>query len=341
MTNQDIAVEISNISKTYKSTKKIPGKRRWLGLRQAIRKEEVKALDDVSLDILRGEILGLLGPNGAGKTTLTKIIATLILPDAGTARVFGTDSVKQPGKARAKLGLVTGGERSVYWKMSGLENLIFFGQLYRMPKKEAKRRALELLEIFELKDRMHDKVEDYSSGMRMKLVFARGIIHDPPLILLDEPTVGLDPDMALKFRDYVRSSLHDEQGKTIMLCTHYMAEADYLADRVCMINKGKIVALNTSHALKQELSHEEVISVTSTIELSPENFGSNGASITASKQRGKEWITTIAVRDMKQTYDIMESLRKLEQVSTIEVSQPSLEDVFLKYAGRGLSDDDS
>ncbi|MEM2571389.1 MAG: ABC transporter ATP-binding protein, partial [Thermoproteota archaeon] len=222
-------------------------------------KETIIALDDVSLSIKRGELFGLLGPNGAGKTTLVKILSTLILPDAGTALVNGYDVLKEPGKVRASIGVVSSGERSLYWKLTARENLEYFARLYKVPDQVAKRRIRELLNLMGLEDRADELVEKYSSGMRQKLAIARAMLHDPEVLLLDEPTLGLDPSFSKSIRSFIREELNKKQGKTILLTTHYMEEADKMCDRVAFITKGRIVAVDTPERLKNMIGKNEVL----------------------------------------------------------------------------------
>jgi ABC-2 type transport system ATP-binding protein len=211
----------------------------------------VLALDKLDLEVPEGELFGLLGPNGAGKTTLVKILATLLLPTEGEAWVGGYDIWRDEAAIRRELGVVLGGERALYWRLTGRENLWYFAQLYDISSREAKRKAQELLELVGLAARGDDRVENYSKGMMQRLHIARGLLTDPRILLLDEPTIGLDPHAARSLRDLVRR-LVDEQGKTVVLTTHYMYEADELSDRVGILHKGRIVALASPAELKSK-----------------------------------------------------------------------------------------
>lgn len=212
-------------------------------------KVENVAVDGIDLAIAPGELFGLLGPNGAGKTTTVKILTTLLLPTSGTARVLGYDVVGATNAVRRRIGFVFGGERGLYWRLSGLDNLRYFADLYRIPPQVSKRRIPELLEVLGLAGRERDKVEGYSRGMKQRLHLARGLLNDPDVLFLDEPTIGLDPVGARDLRVLVRGLA--DRGKTIFLTTHYMFEADAICDRVAVIKKGRIVAEGTPGSIKQ------------------------------------------------------------------------------------------
>src|SRR5215204_3362380 len=231
-------VEAIDLHRTYRtSTGTI--RRKWI---------DVEAVRGVSFAIEKGELFGLLGPNGAGKTTTIKMLITLLLPTSGTARVLGIDVVKNPQEVRKRIGYVFGGERGVYERLSGYDNLRYFAELYGVPPGEQKRRIEELLELVGLRGREHERAEGYSRGMKQRLHVARGLLHDPEVIFLDEPTFGLDPVGARDVRATI-ASLTDA-GKTILLTTHYMFEADALCDRIAVIAAGTIVASGTPSDLK-------------------------------------------------------------------------------------------
>jgi ABC-2 type transport system ATP-binding protein len=200
----------------------------------------------------RGEIFGLLGPNGAGKTTTMRMLATLLEPTRGSARVLGLDVVSEAREVRRRMGAVLSDGRSVYWKLTARENLEYFAALYHVPPREQTARIRHALEQVNLTDRADDYVERYSTGMRQRLVLARALLPDPELLLLDEPTVGLDPQSSRDLRERVQELR--AQGRTVLLTTHYMEEADQLCDRIAIVDHGRIVALNTPSALKHSIS---------------------------------------------------------------------------------------
>jgi ABC-2 type transport system ATP-binding protein len=209
----------------------------------------VKAVDGLTFSVGRGEIFGLLGPNGAGKTTTIKMMTTLLLPTAGTVEVLGLDATRQHEALRSRIGVIFGGERCLYWRLSARENLQYFADLYRVPR--ARQRALipELLERAGLTEAADRRVETFSKGMKQRLTIVRGLVNDPEVLFLDEPTIGLDPVGAQELRELVAGLA--QNGTTIVLTTHYMAEAELLCRRIGIVQKGKLVALDTPDNLKR------------------------------------------------------------------------------------------
>ncbi|MBI4729447.1 MAG: ABC transporter ATP-binding protein [Acidobacteria bacterium] len=212
-------------------------------------RREVPAVRGVSLSVARGEVVGLLGPNGAGKTTLLKIISTLLLPDEGTVRMAGADIVRQPREARRRLGLVPVGDRSLHWKLTGAENLDLYGGLFDLPRAETKRRASALLAKVGLADFAHVAVEKYSTGMRKRLMLSRALLHEPSVLILDEPTAGLDVAGKRDLWALLRS-LAGEVAVTVLLATHDMEEAETVPDRLVMICSGRLHAEGTPADLR-------------------------------------------------------------------------------------------
>ncbi|WP_245870680.1 ABC transporter ATP-binding protein [Asanoa hainanensis] len=221
--------------------------------------KEVEAVRGVSFTVERGELFGLLGPNGAGKTTTIKMLITLLLPTAGRARVLGHDVVKDAHDVRGKVGYVFGGDRGLYERLSGLDNLRYFAELYGVPARESKQRVGELLELVGLVGREKERVEGYSRGMRQRLHIARGLLHRPEVLFLDEPSIGIDPVGARELRATVKNLV--DAGTTVLLTTHYMFEADELCDRIAVIAQGRIVAQGTPADLKQQVTTGTVIEI--------------------------------------------------------------------------------
>ncbi len=208
-----------------------------------------KALDGIDFQVANGELFGLIGPNGAGKTTTVKILTTLLTPTGGEARILGLDVKKDLYEIRRRIGIVFGGERGLYNRVSALDNLRYFSDLYGVDPAVARERIPGLLKAVGLAERAEEKVEKYSRGMKQRLHIAKALVHDPEVLFLDEPTIGLDPAGARDIRNMIREM--KKQGKTILLTTHYMFEAEELCQRVAVISKGKIVALDTPSELKK------------------------------------------------------------------------------------------
>ncbi|UUZ60438.1 ABC transporter ATP-binding protein [Nocardioides sp. B-3] len=222
-------------------------------------RKDVEAVKGVSFEIAPGELFGLLGPNGAGKTTTIKMLITLLIPTSGRANVLGHDVVHDVREVRRRIGYVFGGDRGLYERLSGLDNLRYFSELYGVPPREQKKRIGELLELVGLTGREGERVEGYSRGMRQRLHIARGLLHDPDVFFLDEPSIGIDPVGARELRATIAGLR--EQGKTVLLTTHYMFEADELCDRIAVIRSGEIVAEGTPAELKGLVSAGRVLEV--------------------------------------------------------------------------------
>ena len=243
------AIEVKNLQRVYRARIGV--------IKRSIK--EVMAVEDISFDIKSGELFGLLGPNGAGKTTTVKMLATLLIPTKGTATIMGHDVVKDAQEVRKRIGFIFGGERGLYWRLSGIDNLRYFASLYGVEPDVSKKRIPYLLEMVGLKDRGNERVEGYSRGMKQRLHVARTLLHDPEILFLDEPTIGLDPVGAREFRQVIRD-LQSEK-KTILLTTHYMFEADSLCQRVAVIDKGIIVAMDSPSELKKHVADLSVIEI--------------------------------------------------------------------------------
>ncbi len=216
-------------------------------------RKTIKALHGVSLTIEQGELFGLLGRNGAGKTTLIKVLTTLLAPTSGRAFVNGLDVMRNVMQVRQRIAMVSGGEQSGYGILTVREQLWMFAQFYGVPSREAHKRIDELLAVVDLGDQANQKVYALSTGMRQRMNLCRALVSDPEILFLDEPTVGLDVEAARAVRKYVRSWIHQNPRRTVLLTTHYMFEADELCDRVAIIDHGHIVAQGTTNNLKRDL----------------------------------------------------------------------------------------
>ena len=313
-------VEAQDLHRTYRTSTGTL-RRKWM---------DVEAVRGVTFGIERGELFGLLGPNGAGKTTTIKMLITLLLPTSGTARVLGYDVVKDPREVRKRIGYVFGGERGVYERLSGYDNLRYFAELYGVPPKEIRPRIESLLELVGLKGREQERTEGYSRGMKQRLHIARGLLHDPPVVFLDEPTIGLDPIGARELRATI-ASLADA-GKTILLTTHYMFEADALCDRIAVITRGEIVAQGTPGDLKRTVGAGTVVEV--------EVFGMPEGIV--ERVRDLEGVTSVSIEEREQaqmlivqtptdvelTHTILGTLDGAN-VGRISRREPTLEDAYV------------
>ncbi len=301
---------------------------------------QVRAVDGVSLEIREGELFGLLGPNGAGKTTLIKCISTLLIPDAGTAMVGACDVLKDPLGVRKKIGVLTGGERALYWKLSALDNLRYFAALYGVPKNKVKQRIDYLLELMSLQDRAKENVEKFSSGMKQKLAIARALIHDPPMLLIDEPTLGLDPYFARFIRQFIKEELSKKNKKTILLTTHYMDEADELCDRIAFMNRGKISAIDTPDNLKKAMPQEQVLVLKCIGDLKKEHFVQikESASLNFSSADGCVYVRVNTDNPETLLSKLVDTIRDKAKILSVNVTSPTLEDVFVYLTGASLKE---
>lgn len=238
--NSAIAIEIVNLAKEFIQEKG------WLGLLLNPLKEDeaILAVNNISLQVKKGEIFCIVGPNSAGKTTLIKLLCSLILPTKGTAFVNGYNIEKDDKKVRSSIGLVTSEERSFYWRLTGRQNLYFFASLYNLSKNSAKAKIEELLKVFKIEE-ADKRVEVYSAGMRQRLAIVRSLLHDPQVIFMDEPTKGLDPTASQEIRIFIKEMLVRKQRKTVFFATHNLMEAEFLADRLAIMEEGKIKAEGT------------------------------------------------------------------------------------------------
>jgi ABC-2 type transport system ATP-binding protein len=307
------------------------------------RGDEVRAVNGVNLVINEGELFGLLGPNGAGKTTLIKCISTLLIPDQGTATVGGYDILKQSLDVRRQIGVLTGGERSLYWKLNPVENLNYFAALYGVPRQKARERIAYLLDLMDLTEKRNERVERLSSGMKQKLSIARTLVHDPPILLIDEPTLGLDPTFSRFIRTFIKDELHRKSKKTILLTTHYMDEADLLCDRIAFMNRGIIEAVDTPSGLKRRLSTEQVVEVKCLGTLEHDLFSSvsEKATLSLDNKDGLAFVRMSSGNPEQLLSMIIELIQDRAKVLSVSVSSPTLEDVFVYLTGVQLKEDQS
>ncbi|HVB31020.1 MAG TPA: ATP-binding cassette domain-containing protein [Gemmatimonadaceae bacterium] len=291
------------------------------------RYERLVAVDDLNLDVEEGEIFGLLGPNGAGKTTTLLTLTTLIRPTSGTATINGFDIVREPGRVRQSIGIVFQ-DPSSDDILTGYENLKVHGMLYGMPVALRERRIGEVLELVELTDRKDDLVKKYSGGMRRRLELARGLMHDPKVLFLDEPTLGLDPQSREKVWEYVEN-LSRQKKITVILTTHYMEEVDRLCDRLAIMDSGRIGALDTPANLKRVIGGDIVA-----MRVREPDLDALGRMPFVQKVEAKGPLVMLTVTDASE--HLAELLRAVSGVEAVEVRSPTLDDVFLHFTGRAI-----
>jgi ABC-2 type transport system ATP-binding protein len=314
------AIEVEKLWRTYKQTSGFARRRT----------KTIEAVRGIDFEVREGELFGLLGPNGAGKTTTIKMLVTLLIPTAGSARVLGHDVVREARAVRRRIGYVFGGDRGAYERLSGLDNLRYFSELYGVPPKVQKKRIPELLDLVGLTGREKERVEGYSRGMRQRLHIARGLLHDPPVVVLDEPTIGLDPVGARELRNTIAELART--GKTVLLTTHYMYEADALCDRIAVISRGEIVATGTPSDLKGVVADRTVVEI--------EAYGAPDDAI--ERLRRAPGVTSVAVEDREQaqllvvqspegsalTQQLLSYLDGV-RVGRVAAREPTLEDAYV------------
>jgi ABC-2 type transport system ATP-binding protein len=301
------------------------------------RKGEVKALDDLSLDVEEGTVLSVLGPNGAGKTTTVRILATLLSPDSGHATVGGIDVIKHPDKVREIIGL-SGQYAAVDETLTGWDNLVMFGRLYHLGKKASIARADELLERFSLTDSAKRPIKTYSGGMRRRLDLAAAIIVKPKILFLDEPTTGLDPRGRQEMWGVIKELV--DGGVTLLLTTQYLEEADHLADEIVVIDHGKVIARGTSDALKKDVGGErlEVIVEANQLKVAAEII----TRISGTTAHVDEGMRSVSAPVKYGTNSLLDALREFDEAKLhpldIGLKRPSLDDVFLALTGHAAEE---
>lgn len=317
-------ISVKNLCREYISTQGIVKRE----------KKTIKALNNISFDIKKGEIFGLLGQNGAGKTTTIKILITLLAPTSGQSKVLGYNTFGEEKKIRSRINFVFGGERCLYWRLSARDNLIYFADLYKIDKEVRDNRINDILELVGLTDRADDKVETYSKGMKQKLQIARGLINDPEILFLDEPTIGLDPISALELRKIIK--MLSSQGKTVLLTTHYMYEADELCDRIAIMNKGVIISLDTPKNLKKYNKDISVLEV-KTLGVSDDEINQlkelEDTKMVSVKQDEQIQILEIQCNDISSITQKVLNILNNTKVLDINSRESSLEDVYIKLIG--------
>ena len=337
------AIHTDGLTRTYRK----PRQRRWWWSKAKPDEGESRefvALDQVSLEVRPGELFGLLGPNGAGKTTLIKILTTLLGPSAGSARVDGLDVVADAAQIRPRINMVSGGESSGYGILNVCENLWLFARIYGVPTAVAQERIDKMLGVVGLTDKATSRISHLSTGQRQKMNFCRGFITDPKILFLDEPTLGLDVTSARAIRAFIREWMKERPERTLLLTTHYMAEADELCDRLAIIDKGKVLACDTPANLKRQVQKYPLYELS----LAP---GTNGWSA-VEKLPGVHQSTAtttpttvelkVSLLDEPAIGAVVQSLVTAGgRILTMKKVEPTLEDVFIELVGHGLADEET
>jgi len=326
------AIETRNLVRTYRTRKSV----------QNPSGGTVVAVDGITLEIPRGELFGLLGPNGAGKTTVIKVLVTLLLPTSGSARVAGFDVARETQQIRERISMVSGGESSGYGLLTVREQLWMFSQFYGLPSRAALGRIDELLKVVGLFDERHRRVSALSSGMRQKMNLVRGLLSDPEILFLDEPTLGLDVGAARDVRAYIREWMRERPGRTILLTTHYMHEAEELCDRVAIIHKGAIVVTDTPATLRHRAAGGSYFILTTSV-LDGATWLGQVPGVQRVDTRDGDGSTEVRLElaDDGVIAGVVKALADRDRrILSLRKVEPSLEDVFVQIVGRRLEEAD-
>ncbi|MER3416013.1 MAG: ABC transporter [Gemmataceae bacterium] len=305
---------------------------------------ELVALDDIYLEIPRGELFGVLGPNGAGKTTLIKILTTLLAPSGGQAWVEGYDVIAQAHLIRPRINMVSGGESCGYGLLTVRETLWLFARMYGVPSREALARIDHLLAAVDLADRAHTRISHLSTGLRQRLNFCRGFVTDPAVLFLDEPTLGLDVHAARTLRRFIRSWMSEHPERTILLTTHYMQEADELCDRVAIVDRGRIVACDTPAALKQRLRRHPLfrLQVETANGALPDLAAVPGVRHIGHKELDHARELSLVLQDDTAIASVVQKLSDAgARIVSLTKVEPTLEDVFVHLTGHRLNEEET
>lgn len=291
---------------------------------------KIEAVHGIDLNIEKGEIFGLLGPNGAGKTTTIGMLCTIIRPTSGSASIEGCDVIKEPAMVRRKVGIVFQ-DPTLDTVLTGWENLELHARLYGIPSAIRNKRITEMLELVDLQQRSNDLTRTYSGGMRRRLELARGLLHRPAVLFLDEPTLGLDPQTRARIWEYIKKMAQTEQT-TVVLTTHYMEEAEQVCDRVGIIDHGRIIELDSPDALKESMGGDMVV-----IKVKEPHLEEIRALPYVSDVRVNEGLVEITMK--KANLHLPDLLAHIQNVECVEMRIPTLNDVFIKLTGRDIRED--
>ncbi len=331
------AIRTEGLTRTYRRPRK-----GWFRRKRPADQPDFVALSGVDLEVRPGELFGLLGPNGAGKTTLIKILTTLLAPSAGRAWVDGLDVVADAPAIRPLINMVSGGETSGYGILNVRENLWMFARIYGVPNAEIKARIDRMLDVVGLTDKATSRVSHLSTGQRQKMNFCRGFITDPKILFLDEPTLGLDVTSARAIRRFLREWMKERPDRTMLLTTHYMAEADELCDRLAIIDHGRVLACDTPANLKRRVQEYPIYELS----LAPgaDGVADLGRLSGVHQATRAETPTTVelkvALRQEEAIGAVVQTVvTRGGKILTMKKVEPTLEDVFIELVGHGLNDE--
>jgi ABC-2 type transport system ATP-binding protein len=323
------AIECENLRRVFEESKGFIKKSR-----------EIVALENVTFSVDKGQLFGLLGPNGAGKTTITRILCTLLFPTSGTANILGYNVMDNARDVQRLVNMVAGGERMLYYRLTAKENLEYFAELYNVPKNEVKTRIDDLLDLVGLTEWQNVPVEQFSKGMKQRLQIARGLVNDPQVLLLDEPTLGLDVHIARDLRQFIQKELTNKQKKTVLLTTHYLYEAEEICNSVAFLHKGKIIKMDTpqnlkkisGHGISLELfvssMHDDVISSLESLKGVRSVFNPEGHKISLGVPAKRFVIIIDRELVIPQIIGLLTETKT--KILSMNVREPSLEDIFIE-----------
>lgn len=339
----DYAIYTNDLTKTYKSKVHNPEQRFSFLKRES---KIVIAVNHVNLRIQRGELFGLLGRNGAGKTTLVKILCTLLPPNEGIAVVNGFDVVREQMNVKRSIGTIFSvGERGFFWRLTGYDNLEFYAAVNDVPRDHRKQRIMEVLDLVGMKDNAFERFQKYSGGMKRKMALARALLSNPPILLLDEPTTGVDVISSRAIREFIRNDLVKKSGKTVLYTTHYIEEAAQMCDRIAIMQKGQFTVIDTPNALKAMVKKGESIDI----------VVKNMSDSQVNMLRGLDGIVHVAVETQDATLGQVHLRLRLERndflpsvfdfffkekikVINFKQEELTLEDAFIELTGTGISE---
>jgi len=333
----EYAIQTINLTKTFKTKTSADG-RSLLGRKKTV---ATNAVENLNLAIEKGQLFGLLGPNGAGKTTLVKMLCTLLPPDEGTALINGYDIIKQQMQVKRSLGtLFSVGERGFFWRLNGYRNLEFFASIYNVPRQKRHDRIMEVLKLVGLENNAYDLYQKYSGGMKRKLSLARTLLPNPPILMLDEPTVGLDVISSRNIRDFVQTTVK-ETGKTILYTTHYIEEAAQICDQIGILRRGHLIACDTPNAIRAMIKEKELIYIVVET-ISPEQTLKLGelpavTNLTENDEyaMGSQKGFCLELKSVDQVPSIFDFLfREKIKLVNFRREEPTLEDAFIELTGR-------